>query len=115
MSIGDANEELELGLPEGEYETVAGFVLSPLGRISEQGEQVFSNGPPPPGPGGEGAQGGRGGAPSGGELADVSLNERVAPAEILSALRPALPAGLEALAAAEVGLAAPALQTQVRW
>lgn len=44
MSVTDANEELELGLPEGEYETVAGFVLSHLGRIPEQGEQFVYNG-----------------------------------------------------------------------
>ena len=44
MSISDANEDLELGLPEGEYETVAGFVLSHLGRIPEQGEQFVYNG-----------------------------------------------------------------------
>ena len=44
MSISDANEDLELGLPEGEYETVAGFVLSHLGRIPEQGEQFAYNG-----------------------------------------------------------------------
>lgn len=55
------------------------------------------------------------GATSGCELADVYLSERIAPGELLSALRPALPPGLEALSAAEVGLAAPALQTQVRW
>ena len=36
----DANEELELGLPVGDYETVAGFVLSYLGRIPRQGEQL---------------------------------------------------------------------------
>ncbi len=44
MSVSDANEELDLGLPEGEYETVAGFVLSHLGRIPEQGEQFVYNG-----------------------------------------------------------------------
>ncbi|MCH8345571.1 MAG: HlyC/CorC family transporter [Chloroflexi bacterium] len=44
MSISDANEDLELGLPEGKYETVAGFVLSHLGRIPEQGEQFIYNG-----------------------------------------------------------------------
>jgi len=43
MSIHDANEELELGLPEGEYETVAGFVLSLLGHIPQEGEQVVYN------------------------------------------------------------------------
>ncbi|MEX0683992.1 MAG: hemolysin family protein [Dehalococcoidia bacterium] len=41
MSIHDANEELDLGLPEGDYETVGGFVLSKLGRIPEEGEQVL--------------------------------------------------------------------------
>jgi hypothetical protein len=55
------------------------------------------------------------GATSDCELADVYLSERVAPGQLLAALRPALPAGLEALSAEEVGLAAPALQTQVRW
>jgi putative hemolysin len=44
MSIHDANEELELGLPEGEYETVAGFVLSHLGHIPYEGEQFTYNG-----------------------------------------------------------------------
>ena len=43
MSIHDANEELELGLPEGEYETVAGFVLSRLGHIPQEGEQFVYN------------------------------------------------------------------------
>ncbi len=44
MTISDANEELQLELPEGEYETVAGFVLSHLGRIPQQGEQFVYNG-----------------------------------------------------------------------
>ncbi|MFU8796787.1 MAG: hemolysin family protein, partial [Dehalococcoidia bacterium] len=35
--IEDANEELELNLPDGDYETVAGFILSHLGRIPRQG------------------------------------------------------------------------------
>lgn len=43
MTISDANEELQLDLPEGEYETVAGFVLSHLGRIPQQGEQFVYN------------------------------------------------------------------------
>ena len=55
------------------------------------------------------------GATSDCEMADIYLSERVMPAELLSALRSGLPAGLAALAAEEVGLAAPALQTQVRW
>jgi len=38
--VEDANEELGLGLPVGDYETVAGFVLSYLGRIPREGEQL---------------------------------------------------------------------------
>ncbi len=37
--VEDANEELQLGLPLGDYETVAGFILNHLGRIPKQGEQ----------------------------------------------------------------------------
>ncbi len=37
--IEEANEELELNLPSGDYETVAGFILNQLGRIPKQGEQ----------------------------------------------------------------------------
>ena len=45
MTIHDANEELKLALPEGDdYETVAGFVLSHLGRIPREGEQFTYNG-----------------------------------------------------------------------
>ena len=40
MRIEDANEKLQLNLPEGEYETVAGYVLSVLGRIPREGEQL---------------------------------------------------------------------------
>ncbi len=40
MRIEEANEEMELGLPEGEYETVAGFVLDLLGHIPKQGKQL---------------------------------------------------------------------------
>jgi putative hemolysin len=44
MRLDDANEELGLQLPEGEYETVAGFVLNLLGRIPKEGEQLrFEN------------------------------------------------------------------------
>lgn len=44
MTITDANEELNLNLPEGDYETVAGFVLSHLGHIPYEGEQFTYNG-----------------------------------------------------------------------
>ncbi len=40
MRLTEANEEMGLGLPEGDYETVAGFVLSLIGRIPRQGEQI---------------------------------------------------------------------------
>jgi len=43
MTINDANEELELDLPEGEYETVGGFVLAHLGYIPAEGEQFSFN------------------------------------------------------------------------
>lgn len=40
MRIGEANTEIGLNLPEGEYETVAGFMLNLMGRIPKQGQQV---------------------------------------------------------------------------
>ena len=39
LGLEEANEEIGLQLPVGDYQTVAGFVLSHLGRIPEQGEQ----------------------------------------------------------------------------
>ncbi len=44
LSIADANEQLSLDLPSGEYETVAGFLLERLGSIPEVGAEVsFGN------------------------------------------------------------------------
>ncbi len=40
MRIEEINEEMELELPEGNYETIAGFVLHLLGHIPKQGEQL---------------------------------------------------------------------------
>ena len=40
MRIEEANEEMGLDLPEGDYETVAGFVLHLLGHIPKQGRQL---------------------------------------------------------------------------
>jgi len=40
MRIDDVNAEIGLGLPEGEYETVAGFVLNLLGRIPKRGQVI---------------------------------------------------------------------------
>ena len=39
LGVDEANEELSFKLPAGEYQTVAGFILSHLGRIPKQGEQ----------------------------------------------------------------------------
>ena len=39
MSIDEVNEELGVDLPEGDYKTIAGFVLEVLGHIPVQGEQ----------------------------------------------------------------------------
>jgi len=39
MRIEEVNEEMELDLPEGDYETAAGFVLCLLGHIPKQNEQ----------------------------------------------------------------------------
>lgn len=38
IRLEEANAELDLDLPEGDYDTVAGFILSHLGRIPQQGE-----------------------------------------------------------------------------
>ena len=44
VGIPEINEELDLGLPEGDYQTVAGFILDSLGRIPEDGDMVeFEN------------------------------------------------------------------------
>jgi len=40
MNIEEANEEMGLELPEGDYETVAGFILDLLGHIPKRGEQI---------------------------------------------------------------------------
>jgi CBS domain containing-hemolysin-like protein len=40
VAISEINEELALGLPEGDYQTLAGFMLDRLGRIPEAGEVV---------------------------------------------------------------------------
>ncbi|MFC1897393.1 hemolysin family protein [Chloroflexota bacterium] len=40
MRIEEANEEMGLDLPDGDYETVAGFTLHLLGHIPRRGEQL---------------------------------------------------------------------------
>ena len=37
------NEQLEAKLPEGNYETIAGLIISRLGRIPKEGEQLILN------------------------------------------------------------------------
>ncbi len=44
IRIDDANEKLGLAIPDGDYETLAGFVLKKLGHIPHEGEQVRHNG-----------------------------------------------------------------------
>jgi putative hemolysin len=40
LSIEEARDELGIDIPEGPYDTIAGFVLSHLGHIPEVGEQM---------------------------------------------------------------------------
>jgi putative hemolysin len=40
MRIEEINEEMDLELPEGDYETVAGFILNLLGHIPRTSEQL---------------------------------------------------------------------------
>jgi putative hemolysin len=44
MSVDEAREELELPIPDGDYETVAGYVLHALGHIPNEGETVAGDG-----------------------------------------------------------------------
>ena len=40
--IEEVNDELKLGIPEGDYQTVGGFALHLFGRLPREGEQVIS-------------------------------------------------------------------------
>ena len=40
VGISEINEELDLDIPEGDYQTLAGFMLDQLGRIPESGDSV---------------------------------------------------------------------------
>ncbi len=44
MSIYDVREQIGLDLPEGDYETIAGYVLEQLGHIPREGEAISYNG-----------------------------------------------------------------------
>ncbi|GIW22176.1 MAG: membrane protein [Candidatus Sericytochromatia bacterium] len=39
--IEDINEELKVNIPEGNYQTIAGFILNKLGKIPSVGEKFF--------------------------------------------------------------------------
>ena len=40
MSVDEANEDLDLNIPDGDFDTVAGFVLDRLGHIPREGETL---------------------------------------------------------------------------
>jgi putative hemolysin len=40
MHVDEVNEQMDLGLPDGDYETMAGFILHLITRIPKQGEQL---------------------------------------------------------------------------
>lgn len=42
--IDDVNHELELQIPSGDYETIAGFILNCLGRLPNEGETIHYDG-----------------------------------------------------------------------
>jgi CBS domain containing-hemolysin-like protein len=45
LHVSEVNEELEIAIPEGEdYETLAGFVLSEMGRFPKRGESFQAGG-----------------------------------------------------------------------
>lgn len=44
LRVDDLNESLAVGLPEGDYETVAGLILARLGRIPAGGERIEVDG-----------------------------------------------------------------------
>lgn len=43
VAIDQANEELGLGIPDGDFETVGGFVFTTFGRVPAKGEHVVFN------------------------------------------------------------------------
>lgn len=45
MGIVELNEQLRLDLPEGEYETLSGFLLKQFGRIPDPGDELFFSTP----------------------------------------------------------------------
>ena len=41
MAIQEANDDLGLNIPEGNYQTLAGFILERLGHIPQEGEHLY--------------------------------------------------------------------------
>jgi CBS domain containing-hemolysin-like protein len=44
IRVEDVNAELGLGIPPGDYETLAGFVLDRIGRLPQTGDSLTFNG-----------------------------------------------------------------------
>jgi putative hemolysin len=44
LSVHEARDDLDLAIPEGDYETMAGYVLSTLGHIPQEGEAIIGDG-----------------------------------------------------------------------
>ncbi len=44
MSVEEARDQLDLKIPDGDYETVAGYVLDVLGHIPQEGETLSGDG-----------------------------------------------------------------------
>lgn len=40
LLVADVNEKFDLDIPEGDYDTVGGFIFSALGRMSQTGDQI---------------------------------------------------------------------------
>jgi putative hemolysin len=40
MRVDEANEQLDLGIPEGDYKTVGGFAFNLFGHLPKEGEQI---------------------------------------------------------------------------
>ncbi len=44
LRVEEVNEDLDLRLPEGDYETVAGLILDRLGHLPQEGEHIEIDG-----------------------------------------------------------------------
>ena len=39
--VSELNERFDVGIPKGEYDTVAGFIFTTLGRLPQRGDQII--------------------------------------------------------------------------